>query len=53
MVVQFFEKADYLKVLEGGPLTVLGHYLTITKWRPNFVPRDNEVINTLIWERFS
>lgn len=28
---------------------VMGHYLTVSKWRPNFVPSDNEITMTLVW----
>lgn len=53
LVARFYSKVDYMKVLEGGPWMVLGHYLTISKWRPNFVPSDTDVSTTLVWVRFS
>lgn len=31
---------------------VFGHYLTISKWRPNFAPIDTTFKNTLVWIRF-
>lgn len=31
-VVRFFAREDYLKVPEGGPWIILGHYLTVVKW---------------------
>lgn len=37
-LARFFSREDYKKVLEGGPRTIMGHYLTIAKWRPNFRP---------------
>lgn len=41
-VVRFRSKKNYDHVLLGGPWLVLGHYLTVTKWRPNFRPsKDN------------
>lgn len=52
MVARFYSRQDYLKVLSGGPWMVLGHYLTITKWRPNFKPSTMEVHTTLAWVRF-
>lgn len=35
-LARFFSRTDYLQVLEGGPWIVMGHYLTVAKWRPNF-----------------
>lgn len=37
-VARFFSDADYTRVLEGGPWVITGHYLTVTKWKPNFRP---------------
>lgn len=48
----FYSRADYMKVLNGGLWTILGHYLTITKWRPNFKLAENEIHTTLVWIRF-
>lgn len=50
-IARFFSREDYLKVLQGGPWMVLGHYLMITKWRPNLVPTEEAVATTLIWIR--
>lgn len=47
VVVRFYYAEDYQKVLTRGPWTVMGHYLTITKWKPNFKPTDIEVQSTL------
>lgn len=52
IVARFYSREDYLKVLEGGPWTVFGHYLTISKWRPNFNPSDHSITTTLVWVRF-
>lgn len=43
IVARFYSQKDYLKVLTVGPCTILGHYLTITKWGPNFKPTDEVV----------
>lgn len=51
-VVRFFAREDYLKVLEGGPWIILGHYLTVVKWRPNFCQSRQMITSTLIWLRF-
>lgn len=31
---------------------VMGNYITITKWRPNFSPSDHVLISTLVWVLF-
>lgn len=51
MVAHFYTKEDYLKVLTRGPWIVLGHYLTISKWRPNFYPSCEHTPSTLAWIR--
>lgn len=51
VVARFYSQADYLKVLHGGPCTVLDHYLTLSKWKPNFKPGDDAVHSTLVWLR--
>lgn len=50
-VARFRSRDDYLKVLENGPWIILGHYLTITKWRPFFRPKEVEILSALIWVR--
>lgn len=45
----FFSEADYNRVLEGGPWIILGHYLTMTKWKPNFQPSLAKISSTLVW----
>lgn len=30
-IVRFFCRQDYMHVLEGGPWTILGHYLFVMK----------------------
>lgn len=52
VVARFYSQADYFKVLNGGPWMVMGNYLTITKWRPNFSLIDNVIARTLVWVRF-
>ena len=33
----------------GGPWTIQGHYVTISKWRPEFQASSNNIISILIW----
>lgn len=51
LVARFYSQADYFKVLHGGPWIVLDHYLTLSKWKPNFKPGDTTVQSTLVWLR--
>lgn len=52
IVVQFFSKAKYLKILTQGPWIVMGHNLTVTTWRPNFCPAAATISSILVWVRF-
>ncbi|CAL5355906.1 unnamed protein product [Camellia sinensis] len=52
-LVRFTCKADYVHVLLDGPWVILGHYLTVSKWRPDFRPLANELPSTMVWIRFS
>lgn len=51
LVARFYFQANYLRVINGGPWMVLDHYLTISKWKPNFRPGANEIRSTLVWLR--
>lgn len=51
-IVLFYSRDDYLHVLEDGPWIILGHYLTVTKWRPMFRPSTASVQSTMVWVRF-
>lgn len=50
-IVRFFDRQDYQHILENDPWMVLGYYLMVSKWWPNFRP-EKESVNTtmvLIW----
>lgn len=51
-IVRFYSREDYLHVLEGGPWVILGHYLTVMRWRPLFRPSANCIKSTLVWVQF-
>lgn len=51
-VIHFYSKADYLIVLTEGPWIVLGHYLMVTTWWPNFCPSVAIISSTLDWVQF-
>jgi Domain of unknown function (DUF4283) len=43
---------NVITFMYNGPWVILGHYLTLTKWRPNFRPSLEKVSSTLVWIRF-
>lgn len=45
---RFYTKEAYAQVLEGGPWTVFGNYLTVSKWRPNFISMECAITIILI-----
>lgn len=51
-IARFFSRNDYLRVLEGGHWLVMGHYLTVTKWRPRFQPSTTTISSTMVWVQF-
>lgn len=50
-IARFYAKDDYFKVLEEGPWIILGHYLTVSKSRPNLRPSIKEVSTIMVWVR--
>lgn len=42
-IARFRSKEDYVRLLEGDPWIVMGHYLSISKWRPSFKPNVEEI----------
>lgn len=50
-VVRFTNSEDYQHVFDGGPWTILGHYLMIQRWKPEFIPSTSEVGRVAIWVR--
>lgn len=40
---------DYLHILEGGPWIILGHYVTVVKWRPKLCPSKEDISATTVW----
>lgn len=51
-LARFYKREDYFHVLEGGLWIVMGHYLTVAKWKMNFRPSVGIVQNTMVWVRF-
>ncbi|OMO65780.1 reverse transcriptase [Corchorus capsularis] len=43
---------DYNTIVSGGPWIVVGHYLTMRKWKPLFRPCQASITSTTVWVRF-
>lgn len=41
--VRIIELQDYARVLNNGPWIILGHYLTIKRWKPEFCPYEDTI----------
>ncbi|KAJ4824931.1 hypothetical protein Tsubulata_024287 [Turnera subulata] len=50
-MVKFFARDDYMKVLTGGPWMILGQYLSVERWKPNFNPNSHRVTSVVAWIR--
>ncbi|KAI8534637.1 hypothetical protein RHMOL_Rhmol10G0105800 [Rhododendron molle] len=52
-IIWFESMEDYMKVFCGGPWTILGHYLGVRKWEPNFRAWEaKEIATARVWVRF-
>lgn len=51
-MVKFNLAGDREKVMAGGPWMLFDHYLTVTRWTPEFVAPDATVDRTVVWIRF-
>lgn len=51
-LAKFESQRDYEFAKFEGPWIILGHYLTVQEWRPNFHPHKNELSKLLVWARF-
>ena len=52
-VVRFQMEDDLEYVLTGGPWVVANHYITVQKWRPNFLPGEDVIQRMPVWVRLS
>ncbi|XP_021844915.2 uncharacterized protein [Spinacia oleracea] len=48
---KFTQTDDYERALFGGPWFIMGHYLMISTWKPNFRPSVNEFDFMSVWVR--
>lgn len=50
-LLQFSDHTDMGKILENGPWMILGHYLIIQRWHPEFFPCEDELKRVAVWLR--
>ncbi|XP_019177873.1 PREDICTED: uncharacterized protein LOC109173071 [Ipomoea nil] len=51
-IAKFESLAGYELAKFGGPWMILGHYLVVKEWEPNFIPSKNKTKKLLVWVRF-
>ncbi|KAL7233399.1 hypothetical protein ACSBR1_017094 [Camellia fascicularis] len=49
---KFSSHEDYHHVYMGGPWVIMDHYLTISKWEPDFKASEAFETTTAVWVRF-
>ncbi|XP_016513949.1 uncharacterized protein LOC107830811 [Nicotiana tabacum] len=52
-IVKFNCEEHMIKVLNSGPWFIFGHFLSIQRWKPNFVATEVKSSLTAIWIRLS
>ncbi|XP_019235690.1 PREDICTED: uncharacterized protein LOC109216017 [Nicotiana attenuata] len=50
-IVKFNKEENLETVLQKGPWFVFGHFLSVQRWEPNFVPAMAKQVLTAIWIR--
>ncbi|XP_026385175.1 uncharacterized protein LOC113280813 [Papaver somniferum] len=50
-VFKFGNLEDYKKVVFGSPWFILGHFLNLQRWSPNFRPSTTKMEKTVVWAR--
>ncbi|KAJ1439944.1 hypothetical protein SESBI_02168 [Sesbania bispinosa] len=48
-LVRFSSPEDYEHVFQGGPWMIMGFYLVVQKWRPEFFPRADQLKHVAVW----
>ncbi|OMO81305.1 reverse transcriptase [Corchorus capsularis] len=51
-IAKFYLEDDMKFALEEGPWVIFGHYLTVSRWRPDFRPSEAAIHTTAAWIRF-
>lgn len=50
-LIRFEDVVDLVHVFNGGPWMVLGHYLIVQRWYPEFFPHEDELKRVTVWVR--
>ncbi|XP_009787638.2 uncharacterized protein [Nicotiana sylvestris] len=50
-IIKFTKRENMEKAFTHGPWFINGHYLSITKWRPNFVANKEKLTVSVVWIR--
>ncbi|XP_075092262.1 uncharacterized protein LOC142172523 [Nicotiana tabacum] len=50
-IIKFRKRDNMEKAIQQGPWFVNGHFLSITKWKPNFVASKERLTTTAVWIR--
>lgn len=50
-VVRLSNSMDFQHVLDGGPWIIMGHYLVVQQWKPEFIPADDDLGKVAVWIR--
>lgn len=48
-IIKFIKMENLQKVLHRGPWFIAGHFLSVKRWEPNFVPDNSTLTYTVIW----
>lgn len=51
-LAKFILEEDRQFALSEGPRVIFGHYLTLKRWRPDFLPSEAVIESTPAWIRF-
>ncbi|XP_075076605.1 uncharacterized protein LOC142163237 [Nicotiana tabacum] len=50
-IIKFIKKENMDKAIHLGPWFINGHFLSISKWKPNFVARNEKLTTSAVWVR--
>ncbi|KAI9076617.1 hypothetical protein K1719_041382 [Acacia pycnantha] len=51
-LVNFQHNEDYMEALVGGPWVIADAYLNVSRWRPDFNPKNTKIDSVVAWVRF-
>lgn len=50
-IAKFNRQENMEKAIQGGPWFILGNFLSVRHWEPNFAPQESTITYTTIWVR--